>query len=192
MIEWKGMGHYGSQRGDQHSIDSASKMPKRCQLTGWTGTRRPWKTPDPAGTLLMRIASSTQTIILEGVGVLRNTVIKTVALRIRKMVDGMPFCGMFLRDNSDRVTLEVKKGRVIKRSCYPPKMYLLSKICKVNFGMLRFNNNIIIRALLKLIWKPPGSVCLLNKWTNRCMHHLYVGDQVLVFNIKGWFCNPFL
>ena len=58
------------------------------------------------------------------------------------MVDGTPFRGMFLGDHTHRVALEVRKGRIIKRSHYPPKINLLSKICRDNLGVLGHQNEI--------------------------------------------------
>ena len=49
---------------------------------------------------------------------------------------------MFLRNHTHGVTLEVRKGRVIERSCYPPKINLLSKICRDNFRVLSRGNEI--------------------------------------------------
>lgn len=69
------MGHCRAQRGDQHSIDIASKMPKRCQSTGGqaSGDNERPRTQgiDDANCVVYPN-------ILEEIGVLRNTVIKTV------------------------------------------------------------------------------------------------------------------
>jgi len=79
---------------------------------------------------------------LEGIGVLRDIVVNAVALGVGEMVDGTPFRGMFLRDHTHGVTLEIRKGRVVKRSCYPSKIDLLSKVCGDNVGVLSRGNEI--------------------------------------------------
>jgi len=78
---------------------------------------------------------------LEGIGALRDIIVTAVALRVGEMVDGTPFRGMFLRDHTHGVTLEVRKGRVVKRSCYPSKIDLPSKVCG-NVGVLSCGNEI--------------------------------------------------
>jgi len=65
---------------------------------------------------------------LEEIGFLRDIVINTVALGIGEMVDGTPFCGMFLRDLAHRVNWRLGMGGSSKSTATCPRLISLSKV----------------------------------------------------------------
>ena len=48
--------------------------------------------------------------ILEGVRILRDVVIYTITLRIGKVINGSPLCGVLLGNHTNRVTLKIREG----------------------------------------------------------------------------------
>jgi len=71
---------------------------------------------------------------LEEIEVLRDKVINTVALGIGEMVDGTPFCGMFLRDLAHRVNWRLGIGGSLKNTTTCPRLISLARFVETTLG----------------------------------------------------------
>ena len=82
------------------------------------------------------------TNILEGIGILKDTIVNTVTLGVGEVVNGTPICRMLLGDYVYRVTLEIREWRGGERASDSTQVYFLVKVCSDNLRMLRGRNQI--------------------------------------------------